>query len=511
MTFLTNLKKDTTEKLTENGAKTYSSSLDANVDLFATGGALRSRTQEVSLLFGKAYSENKNLALRNLTFLRDIRHGGLGEREVFRKALKTLIDIDTPVAVKYTAFISDFGRWDDVIDALAYARSSKNVRAFEGIADVIRTQWELDGQALKRKEPTSLLGKWLPNVNTTNNERRAVAHLIREEVLDGWGVSRYRRRVVALRKHIGIVEHKLTEKRYEDIIFEKLPSRALFHYRNTFWRHMPEAYADFLDRVAEGKSTLKAGNVLPYEIVHNYMSTVLDATWGDNKVVIDPSLEATWKALPSVLSEEATNNAIVVADVSGSMLGTPMEVSLSLGLYSAERLGGAFKDHFITFSSRPTLIHVPSELSLGERLVTAVKADWGMSTDIEAVFKLILDTALTHQTPQEELPETIIVVTDMEWDESGERDEPCNDSTFRVLKTMYAQHGYTLPNVVFWNVDSRNKTIPVRYNEQGVALVSGLTPNLFKQIAEHGVGTPHEFMMDVLSQEYFSFVDSCFE
>ena len=192
-------------------------------------------------------------------------------------------------------------------------------------------------------------------------------------------------------------------------------------------------------------------------------------------------------------------NAIVVADTSGSMSGDPMSVSISLALYFAERNKGQFKDYFMTFSSHPSLQKICGE-TLKEKMDNLERADWEMNTDLQAVFNLILKTAIDNNTPTEEMPSTIYIISDMEFDSCTRNYE--NETNYEVIKEKYKEAGYEKPTLVFWNVDARQKNLPVQSNENGVALVSGLSPVIFKMAVENK--TPEEVMLDTINSERYA-------
>lgn len=498
--FLDALKQDTTETHTENGALTYSSTLNSNLDFFAQAGAMRTRLAEVPSLFLDAYSEDKELALRNLVHLRNIRLGGLGERDAFRNSFDALADNDKEVAEKFVDYIAFIGRWDDVVSAYQHAVKTNNTVVRKATVAVIKETLTEDMLALEKGKPVSLLAKWLPSPSTANKERRNVGFSLMEDLgIKYSDKGSYRRTLSSLRKEIGIVEQKLASKDYDNIEFEKLPSKALFKYREAFRRHTPERYQRFLDRVEAGEVKMNAKNLLPYEIIRAYQLN------GWHTPNVDQVLELSWKSLDNVL-EGIEDNAIVMADVSGSMSGDPMDVSVSLALYCAERLKGAYKDHFITFSGNPSLVHVPSNQTLRDRARKAYHADWDMSTNLEKAFDLILKTAVKHNMKQEDLPSKLIIVSDMEFNRCMRGADITN---FENAKAKFERAGYKLPDVVFWNVDSRQNNTPVRHDERGVALVSGLTPNIFRQVLGADIVSPEAMMLEVLNSEKYDFVKSC--
>lgn len=312
----------------------------------------------------------------------------------------------------------------------------------------------------------------------------------------------YRKALVLLRNHIHIIENDLREKDYS-FDYEKQPSRAMFKYKRAFLRNDGERYRKYLAKVSIGEAKLHAGNVSPYELVEPYLTT---GYYMSNSFMRDISpdekavLNATWDALPDYGEEE---NALAVIDTSGSMYwdGKPMPaaVALSLGLYFAERNKGMFKNHFIEFSSRPKLIEIKGE-TFADRLRYVTTFNDVADTNLEAVFNLILRTAVKNKLQQKELPAKMIIISDMEFNSCIRN---ASETNFQNAKKNFAEYGYKLPEIVFWNVASRNRQQPVTMNEQGAALISGATPRLFEMVASGNI-SPYTFMMEILESECYA-------
>ena len=483
---LEHIKNEMNLTRTENGAVTLSSSGSDCLDLFALIGALRrANDAEITARFLRAYLENPDLAMKTLFFARDIR-GGLGERRVFRVILRWLAYNHGESVKKNLPMIAEYGRFDDLLvlfdtpceaDALA----------------LLRAQFAEDLEKLGEDKPVSLLGKWLPSVNASNAETVKAGKKIARAF--GLTDAEYRKKLTALRAKIRILENNLRERDYS-FDYASQPSRAMFKYRKAFLRNDGERYRRFMNKVTRGEAKLHADNVSPYELVAPYLCyNGLGRMTKEEKL----SLNATWNTLPDFGSGE---NALAVIDNSGSMYGgmrpMPAAVALSLGLYFAEHNKGAFKNCFVTFSSRPQLIEVKGETFV-DRLAYAVSFSEVANTNLEAVFRVILDAAVKNAVPAEELPAKIVIISDMEFDECVEN---ASLSNFENAKVLYEARGYRLPDIVFWNVDSRTRQQPVSMNEQGAALVSGVTPRLFSMIAG-GIVSPYVFMMDVLRSERY--------
>ena len=480
--FLDALKEEANKTLTENLAVTYRSSGSECVDLFASIGALRSSKEEdIIRRFIKAWAEDKTTAMKILFYARDIR-GGLGERRVFRVILSELAKLEPDSVRKNIALIPEYGRYDDLLELLGTPCEA------DALA-VIREQLDADLSAMEKGDSVSLLAKWLPSINASSQETRDQAKIVAKAL--GMNDAQYRKTLSALRAQIKIIENNLREKDYT-FDYAQQPSKAMFKYRRAFNRNDAERYNTYLSKVEKGEATLHTGTLMPYELVRSALSAPDKA---ERK-----SLDVTWNAL-----EDFTDgrNALVVIDGSGSMYGSgnprPIEIALSLGMYFAERNTGQFRDYFITFSMNPKLVEIKGE-DFTDRVLYCKSFNEVANTNIQRVFELILQTAVNNHMPQSELPETLYIISDMEFDFCT-RD--AGMTNFEYAKKLYALHGYHLPQVVFWNVQSRQEQVPVKMNEQGVALVSGCSPRIFSMVMQNELD-PYKFMMNVIGSERYA-------
>ncbi len=480
---LNELKIEANRTLTENGAATLRSTGSDCLDLFAAIGALRNAgDQEIIVRFARAYAEDRGLAMKTLFYSRDIR-GGLGERRVFRTILKHLADVQPESVRKNLHLISEYGRWDD-LTVLFGTRCEKEAMA------VIRDQLAKDLAALDAGENVSLMAKWLPSVNTSN----AAAVKDGKRIAKALGMKdvEYRRTLVKLRAKIQIIENNLRQKDYT-FEYSAQPSKAMLKYRRAFRRNDEERYNAFLEWVSKGEETMHTGTLYPYDIVKK-------ALWFRGDETERKALDVTWNALEDYALQ---GNALCVIDGSGSMYGggtpIPATVALSLGMYFAEHCKGEFHNHFITFSEHPRMVEIKSG-DLVEKVQYCETFNECANTDIRKVFELILSAAVKNKLPQEELPETLYFISDMEFDCCAENAEL---TSFEHAKKLFEGHGYRLPQVVFWNVQSRNRQQPVSMNEQGVILISGCTPRIFS-MAANGRFDPVLLMKEVLLSERYA-------
>ncbi len=489
------LKTESNLTLTENGAVTYAGSGSYCLDLFSTIGALRSADDsEITERFRLAFAENPDIALKILFFARDIR-GGLGERRVFRTIISSLAETAPDVLRRNLQLIPEYGRFDDLLCLLGTALEDCTI-------GIIGKQLEAD---IASTGEVSLLAKWLPSVNASNKETVRNARIIAERL--GMSEAQYRRTLSELRRRIRIIENNLRERDYT-FDYSKQPSRAMFKYREAFCRNDKERYAEFLKSVSRGEAAMHTGTLMPYDVIAPcFENNSLRMSWWGGDVSVNlsaeqrSSMDVTWNALEDFAGDE---NALVVVDGSGSMYGggvpRPIQVAVSLGIYFAERCRGAFRNHFITFSERPQLVEITGA-DIAEKVSSCLRYNEVANTNLQRVFELILNTAVKYGVPRSELPSRLFIITDMEFDCCTENAGLTN---FMYAKQLFEKHGYRLPEVVFWNVQSRTRQQPVTQNEQGVTLVSGCTPRLFSMVSE-GL-SPYQFMLDTVSSERYAAV-----
>ena len=503
MSYLENLKTEANCTYTMNGAKTHGSSGDACLDFFAVPGGMRYRkpSDQISL-FDRAYIETPNLAMKLLFHLRDIREG-MGERKIFRTLLRHVACTWPDSARKNVAYIAEYGRWDDMLCLLGTPVEAQAVQ-------VIRNQLSEDETALKLREAgeenahISLLAKWLPSDNASSlRTRKTALRLISALEMDK---KEYRRLVTALRARIGLTECQLTRQQPHKINYEAVPAQAMLKYRNAFTRRDQNRYADYLRDVSKGVKQMHTGTLFPYEILRPFFEKGL---WGLNLPDGDPgstkALELLWKHLPRTVGNV---NGISVVDTSGSMYDNcgplmPALVSQAMGLYCAERCKGLFHNHLITFEKVPHLVQIHGT-TLRDRLKYIGSLPWGGSTNLEAVFSLILNTAVKYKARPEELPQVIYIFSDMEFDGCMEN---ADMTVYENAKLKFETAGYRMPAVVFHNVNSWQLQTPVTAKTKGTVLSSGAATHTMAYQFNGNI-TPMEHMLRVLNSERYAAISA---
>ena len=485
------LNEEFNESVTENGAVGYRTTGKAMVDFNYKVASYRNKSEnEIIKDFDKVCLDNKVLAMQFLFFIRD-REEGLGERRLFRIIIKHLANTEPEIVKKVIPVIADYGRFDDLLELFDTPVEKETL-------SLMKEQWEEDIHLMGIGESVSLLAKWLPSINASSKKQKERA----KKIIKFFGIKEkdYRKCLSMLREHIDVTERKMCANKWDKIKYENVPSRANLNYNNAFLRHDEERRREFLSKVEKGEKKIHASKLYPYDIVHKYMNT---RSWIERVKAKDETLEQLWKALPS---KEITNT-LVVADGSGSMtctIGntnvTALDVANSLAIYFAEHNKGQFKDKYITFSRMPQFVDFKGCISLHNKIRKALAYDEVATTNIKAVFELILEAAKKYNLSQDEMPANILIISDMEFDNAvGGK---INEKLFKTIERQYSEVGYKLPRLVFWNVNSRTGTIPLKENELGIALVSGFSTNIAEMVMSNELD-PYKVLLEKLGTERY--------
>ncbi len=503
-TFLNQMVRDNNITRTENGGVTRKTTESKVLDMFAVGGAYRNRSDaDVILLFKNAFEENRELAMKCLFYLRDVR-GGQGERRFFRTAFRWLCDKHPEVARRNLNNVSEYGRWDDLIYV------AEGTKCQTAAFNIIKHQLALDVQC---KTP-SLLAKWLPSQNASNKDTKRLGHVLANYL--HMTNKEYRKTLSVLRERINVLERLMSANRWDEIEFDKIPSRAGIIYRNAFARR--DILAKKYEAFAKSSETkVNAEALYPHDIAHRAFE------YGMRRADINAPerlmLQKYWDNLKDFYNGRE-ENGIAVVDVSGSMSGIPMEAAVSMGAYIADKAHGPFANHFITFSANPELVRFEG-VDIVDKFNRCVKANWGMNTNVAAVFDMLLNTAKKKHVKVEDMPTRIYIFSDMEFDkcmtfDSNYRDEwgwgwnSCKrpsstqevNSDLEKIKRKWEAAGYQMPSVIFWNLNARNNRIPAIGD--GFSYVSGFSPSMIDSILSGKDG--YDLMLDKLMSKRYAAV-----
>jgi hypothetical protein len=436
---------------TENGMKAVAHSGNALVDLFYKIGA--SRGKSVTADFEKAFQEDSDLAMKIAFWSRDVR-GGAGERQLFRDVLVHLEKLHPATLEAVLPFVSEFGRWDDL---LVFKTEKFKHLAYTLIGDALRDR-------------NGLAAKWMPRQGP-----------IAVEIRNFYGMSpkQYRKSLVAL---TNVVESKMCAGAWDSIEFGKLPSLASARYNKAFGRNAATAYAAYKARLTAGTDKVNASAVYPYDVIKTLRH-------GGDSVVAD----AQWASLPNYIGDASV---LPLVDVSGSMSCAVggnanlqcIDIALSLGLYCADKNTGVFKDTFLTFSAKPKAQVVKG--TLAQKMSQMNSSDWGMNTNLHAAFEEILRIAVKGGVNASDMPKTLLILSDMQFDQCVSFD----DSAHQMIVRKYKEAGYEVPNIVFWNLNSKDN-VPVKFDKRGTALVSGFSPAVMKGVLTGTDMTPYGIML----------------
>ena len=475
MSFMDDLEIETSTTLTENGGRALSTTGDKLLNLFAVLGALRSRPTDVIDKFDAAFRENADLATKMAFYGRDVR-GGLGERAVGRLMLRELTLLYPEVVTANLKNIVKFGRYDDLFVLF-------DTPVETDMIEFVKKYLVLDKRHMDKYGNVSLLAKWMPSINASSEHTKALAHRFVKAL--NTTPREYRKTLSALRKYIDVTEVKMSANKWTDIDYKAVPSNAMSNYGSAFARHDYEGFNRYMDAVKSGDVKINAATLYPYNVI--------ETMYGNRDVA-----EAQWKALPNYV--EGDNNFLIMADVSGSMMGRPMATSVGLAIYFAERNHGAFANKFMTFTDIPRIVDVTGD-DLFDKYCS-VTEHVGFDTNLEAAFDAILSTAVRTKCPQADLPKALVIISDMEinaWHGGS--------LTFtEEMRKRFADAGYEMPKLVYWNVDSRKDTFLVSKNDPNAILVSGQSASTFKNLIKGIDLSAFEIMVQTLNDPRYDCV-----
>jgi hypothetical protein len=455
---------------TENGMRARKSTANACVDLFFKIGA--SRGKDITKDFVAAYAEDKDVALRIAQWVRDAR-GGSGERELFRQILSYLEKNDKDAAAKLLAKTPEIGRWDDIF---VFKDKDLKSKAFTMLGDALRAR-------------NGLAAKWTPRQGPLAAEIRAFF---------GMSPKFYRKSLVEL---TNVVEQQMCAGKWDDINHSHVPSLAASRYKKAFTRHGAK-FAEYVAKLKAGDADVKvnAAAVYPYDVLKGVASFHYSLNFGQTEL---DHIVAQWEALPNYVGDASI---LPLVDVSGSMntgVGggktTAMDVAVSLGLYLADKNKGKFKDTFLTFSSKPELLHLKGNVV--QKAQQMVKSSWDMSTDLHKALDKILSTAVAGKVPQSEMPQMLLILSDMQFNQCVHHD----DTALGMIKRKYNEAGYDAPAIVFWNINAKDN-VPVKHDKSGVALVSGFSPAIVKSVLSTDMDqfTPEGIMLKTVMVDRYA-------
>lgn len=472
MNLIEGMLKNSTIK-NSKGGKYYSTTYNSNLDLFS--GANRYTDTNVMILqFRNAFCEDKVLATANLLYFLDIRQGK-GERNIFKTLFKELCNIDKDMSIIVLNQIGNLGRWDYILEAL-------NTPIEKEALDIIKSQLEKDINS----ENPSLLAKWLPSVRTHNKQKDIAKELYKKLEMNE---SQYRKTISSIRRKINLIETLLSEKKYNEINFENIPTKAMLKYRDAFERHCEDKYSQYLSEANKGNVNINTTGLFCYDIINKIEKSNINRELAN----------AMWEQQKDILKDNK-DNILVMADTSGSMTWYPnvYETSIGLALYIAERNHGIFKDYYMTFDTDPRLQKVT-----GADIVDKVRniiAYYG-NTNIDKAFKLLLDTAVDNKIEQSDMPSHIIIVSDMEFDIGCTSQ---NGTNFSGWEKSFQEKGYKLPTIIFWNVNT--KGFPVSKFDNNVCMINGFSTSVLENILDLEDFTPMKAMINSL-QKYINIIE----
>lgn len=499
--FMEAMEKELNYGRTENGALGFRKTLSPIVDLNFKIPSYRDDKVSLGRDFSDALFYDAVMAIKWAFMARDCR-GGAGERDLFRTLLPSILDeIQEPYhVVELIKLVPEYGRWDDLWVLFG-------TKWEDALLWVISRQLRTDYSAYAEgKGKVSLLAKWLPSDNASSAVSRQRASIIKRAVFEN--PTEYRAILKELRTHLAIVEKDMSEQNWTSIDYARVPSRAALLYRNAFRKQDEIRYEDYLESVEKGESKINAGTLFPHEIVHSYTESC--GLWNLEAKDYNTTLEELWKALPNYESDGST---LVVQDSSGSMRVEvsksssvqAINIAAALAIYFAERATGPYKNKYITFSSRPEYVQLQEGWLLRDKLKKSYSYNIVENTNIEAVFDLILKTAVENRLDSDELPKNVLILSDMEFDQARGRTKG-KKALFETIEENFKYFGYQVPKLIFWNINSRTNTIPLQESDSGLVLISGFSPATIQMVVQ-GILDPEEALYSMLDSPRYEKLD----
>ena len=495
------IKEESKWTKTWNGADALKTTDNPLVDMFGRAGSMRDCSEdEKNIMISQAYNFDADAAMKLLFYTRDIR-GGYGERDTFNTMLRHVANINPASVEKNLWAVIEFGRAKDLYSLIG-------TKAEDAMWRFMKEQFELDYENMKAGKQISLLAKWIATPDASSPVTSKLGKLTAKKLgYDFKNMRTYKTKLRELRKYLDIPESKVAAKAWSEIEYSRCASRFLFKYKNAILKNDGERWEKYLSDVNNGTTTMNTSTLTPCDIVHKYMPRIdRFISRADSGIYIDDSLETMWNNLPNVCK----GNTMVLADVSSSMYSgcgalKPIDVSVALAIYISQRNEGDLKNMFMTFETDPKFVEINGATLLDNLKITA-DASWGGSTDLKKAFKKLLETCVKGNVKAEEMPDAIIVISDMQINCSCIKGyDSVNKKLlfYDEIKADYEAAGYKMPHLVFWNVNASNPTFHSSADEAGVSLVSGYSQNVYKQVMENLGTTPIEFLYKVLNDERY--------
>ena len=514
-TFEEAMKKVGILNVTENGALSYETTMKPLVDCnfrvadyrrFISNPDIYNSDFFISDI-KKSFKSDELMTFLWLFFLRDCR-GGLGERQLFRNAMIWLSDTNPAMVLSIMDKIPSYGRWDDLIEITLGTNNESVVKT--GVS-YIKDELNMSYARMDKNLDVSLLAKWMPSINTSSKETVKKAKRLCNAL--GYTEKEYRVKLSSLRKYLNVTERNLSLKEYDKIEYQSVPAKAAMNYSEAFLRHDTERYGEYIKKVISGEISSKISGLDPYVILRKEVEAKEEA----QKLLY----ESIWNNFVEngFPDAEQFGKAICVVDTSGSMTcpaddkypnGTRViDIAISLGLYFSQKITGPFHEKMITFSERPSWIDVSKCNTLHEKYFEVFKSDWGMNTNINAVFNLLLELAKSDRVKEEDMPDTLLIVSDMQFDD-------CVMGSSRIQSIMdtiadrWHDAGYKLPKLVFWSVRGGRNVPMLECGDNGLALISGYNQNAAK-VGLSEKKDPEEALKEVLLSERYAPIKAAYE
>jgi hypothetical protein len=406
-------------------------------------------------------------------------------------------------------YIEKYGSWKDV---LYFVESINKKRIYDDRfeCDLFANQLIKDKENFNNGESVSLCAKWCPGEKTHYQKRYNLTTKIINVLLEKNNITtiksnEYFRKeyLTPLRNKIDIVEKKMCYNEWRDIDYEKVPSIASKKYKNAFMKRDNERYLEYLRNVSKGIQKINVTGILPHELVNYYLQ--------DETRELDLTIENQWKTILDDMKKTGLfNKLIAVVDVSGSMFSAsngsiPAQVAIALGLLISNCCQGMYKNKVITFHSSPSFHEIKGN-TLKDQVECIRNAEWGYNTNFELIADLIIKYGKEHNLTDFDMPEKLVVLSDMQFDEAVRSDYESDKNDLELLyytfSKKFRKNNYKVPKMIYWNLNADNsKSFPVNDKVKNTAIISGFSEQLLKIFMTYDEFSP-EIILDGILEKY---------
>jgi hypothetical protein len=443
--------------------------------------------------------------------IRDIR-AGKGERSIGNTMMTFLAMNHQEKFLKVLHLIPEYGRWQDILCFFPKVTPGINSEVSEHVVDIVCKQIIRDLSDMNDGKPISLAAKWMPTENDSMDKRFHLVNVICKKL--NITPKQYRTEYIGpLRKYLNIVERLMCQKRWGDIDFSKVPSCAMKKLKKAFEKNTPDFFNGWKISLSKGEVKINAKVLFPHEIIRE-----IRMKCGNNEE--DQVLISQWEVMEDEVRKLGIlQKSLVIVDNSGSMTDNnnlPADIAFAMGILISSIVEGDFHNNVISFHDEPTFFEL-KDGNIYEKYAQIKNSPVGYSTNLQKTFDLILRKAKECKLKQEDMPDKVFIISDMQYNsietsvEYGCGYGRKNNTNFEEIEEKYLNSGYKRPKIYFWNVNGNIDDFPVSVDDNGTCMISGASPSILKSVFKSGEVSPVQILREVLDDDRYQDIRRCLE